>query len=520
MLSQASAAQISSPSTSGETFTLSGTVVNSVTGEPIARAMVRTNGPVQRTGFSDGEGHFQFDGLPAGQVTLTAQKPGYSAQHNAPGSAAGWVHIGSNTGAVVVKLVPQSAIYGRVTDASGQAIEHVPIRLTARSLRDGRKLWEPRGMTETDEDGHFRFPNLMAGTYFVSAGPLVAEQLLAASEKPKSGFAHVYYPGAADLASALPIQLSGGQQTEADFSLSAVPVYQVSGAISGHLADQGVGLQLLTSSGDELSLPTTFNMETGTFKLDGLPAGAYILRASSQAEGQPLRADRPLNVNANIADLRLALAPAVSIPIVVRMESRNTSSANSSARNQDRLPITVRLLPADANASESFSTTQRGGSAMVLQNVDPGTYTAELMPQLPWYVQSATYGPSNLLYDDVAVASGQSYPMEIVLRDDSASLSGMVKSSDANQPAATVVVVAQPAGKATPRVVRGVGNEFSVSGLAPGEYLVFAFDSIDGMEYGNPDAFAPYASQAAHITLTGNQRGQVSLDLIQVEKGD
>ena len=69
MLSQASAAQISSPSTNGETFTLSGTVVNSVTGEPIARAMVRTNGPVQRTGFSDGEGHFQFDGLPAGQVT-------------------------------------------------------------------------------------------------------------------------------------------------------------------------------------------------------------------------------------------------------------------------------------------------------------------------------------------------------------------------------------------------------------------------------------------------------------------
>jgi hypothetical protein len=142
------------------------------------------------------------------------------------------------------------------------------------------------------------------------------------------------------------------------------------------------------------------------------------------------------------------------------------------------------------------------------------------MPQLPWYVQSATYGPSNLLYDDVAVASGQSYPMEIVLRDDSASLSGMVKSSDANQPAATVVVVAQPAGKATPRVVRGVGNDFSVSGLAPGEYLVFAFDSIDGMEYGNPDAFASYASQAAHIALTGNQRGQVSLDLIQVEKGD
>ena len=518
ILSEISAAQ--SPSANGETFTLNGTVVNSVTGEPIARALVQTNGRVQRSAFSDSEGHFQIDGLPAVQVTLTAQKPGYSTQHNGPGAAAGWIAIGSNTGAQVVKLVPQSAIYGRVTDASAQALEHVPVRLTARSVRDGRKLWEQRGMTETDEDGHFRFPNLMQGTYYVAAGPLVAEQLLAAGEKSKTGFAHVYYPGAPELASALPIQLSGGQQTEADFSLSAVPVYEVSGSISGHLADQGVGFQLLTSSGDELSLPTTFNMETGTFKLEGLPAGSYIVRAVAQAEGQPMRADRLVNVAANIEDLRLALAPSVSIPIVVRMESRSSSNVSTSIRLHDRPPISVRLLPADANTAESSSTVQRGSSTMVLQNVDPGTYTAELMPQVPWYVQSATYGQSNLLYDDMFVASGQSYPMEIVLRDDSASLSGTIKSSDANQPSATVVVVPQPAGKMTPRVVRGAGSDFNVSGLAPGEYLVFAFDSIDGLEFSNPDVFGPYASQAAHITLTGNQRGQVSLDLIQIGKGD
>lgn len=481
--------------------------------------MVRTNGTVQRTGFSDSEGHFQIDGLPPGQITLTAQKPGFSTQRWI--DSAGLIQIGPNTGTVVLKLVPQSAIYGRVTDASGQAIEHVPIRLTARSVRDGRRLWEQRGMTETDDDGHFRFPNLTAGSYFVAAGPVVAEQLLAAGEKPKTGFAHVYYPGAPDLASALPIQLSGGQQTEADFSLSAVPVYQVSGSITGHLPDQGVGFQLLTSSGDELSLPTSFNMETGTFKLEGLPAGSYIVRAISQADGQPMRAERLVNVAANIADLRLALAPTVSIPIVVRMEARSSSNGSSSARTPDRPPISVRLLPADPNASESFSTVQHGSSGPVLQNVDPGTYTAELLPQLPWYVQSASYGQSNLLYDDIVIASGQSYPMEIVLRDDSASLSGTVKSSDAGQPAsATVVIIAQPAGKMAPRVVRGVGTDFGVSGLAPGEYLVFAFDTIDGMEYGNADSFVPYASQAAHITLTANQRGQVSLDLIPIGKGD
>jgi hypothetical protein len=135
-------------------------------------------------------------------------------------------------------------------------------------------------------------------------------------------------------------------------------------------------------------------------------------------------------------------------------------------------------------------------------------------------VQSASYGQTNLLSDDITVAPGQSYSMEIVLRDDSASLSGTVKNSDVSHVPATVVIVPQPAGKVIPRVARNVFNEFTVSGLVPGEYLVYAFDSIDDLEYSNADAFAPYASQAAHIALTGNQRGQVSLDLIQVGKGD
>ena len=192
------AAQSSSTSTSGnETYTITGTVVNSVTGEPIPRALVRTNGMVQRTAFTDSEGHFQIDGLPAMKANVAAQKPGYSLPNDDFHS---WFQVGANTPALVVKLTPQSAIYGRVTDLSGQPIEHMPLHLTARSLREGRKMWEQRAMTESDEDGHFRFPNLTSGTYYVAAGPLDSEpHILAAGEKAKTGFPHVYYPGVTDL---------------------------------------------------------------------------------------------------------------------------------------------------------------------------------------------------------------------------------------------------------------------------------------------------------------------------------
>ena len=310
---------------------------------------------------------------------------------------------------------------------------------------------------------------------------------------------------------------------EADFSFSTVPIYQIAGTIAGRQPDQGVGFQLLTLSGDDISLASNFNMETGAFKLDEVPAGSYIVRAISQAGLQPMRAEARVNVATSIEDLRLTLAPTVTIPIVVRMESRGSSGGSTNSPwSPDHPPLSVRLVPADPNTAEQFSTFEQrsGHPTLVLQNVDPGTYTAVLMPQPPWYVQSATYAQSNVLYDDMLVSSGQSYPMEIALRDDSASLTATVKSSDGSPVTATVVVVPQPAGKVTPRIVRGGSNEFSVYGLPPGDYLVFAFDRIDDLEYANPDTFTPYASQAAHVTLTPNQKAQVSLDLISVGKGD
>jgi len=506
-----------------ETFVVSGTVVNSVTGEAIPRAMVRINGVANRSAFSDSEGRFQFENVPAGQIVLTAQKPSYFTEQDESGySVLRPIMAGPKAGALSIKLVPQGAIFGRVLDASGQPIEHISLRLSARALRDGRKHWEQRGMTETDEEGHFRFANLNPGTYYLAVGPAQSEgRILATGEKPTTGFPHLYYPGVPDLISAAPLQLTAGQQMQADFSLNPVPVYHVSGNIIGQGSEsRGVGVQVFTSSGDDLMLPTSFNMELGTFSLDSVPAGSYLLKAISTADMQPLRAEVKLNVASNLDGVHLALAPAVSIPIVVHMQSHASSGA--SPWNEDRPPVTVGLLPTQPNAAEAFSTfEQRGGrNVMLLPNVDSGSYTVNLMPQPPWYVQSASYGQTNVLYDDIAVTSGQSYPLEIVLRDDSASLTAIVRSPD-NAPRPMIVLVApQPATKAAPRILQGVSGSVTLTGLAPGDYLVYALDRMEGLEYANADALAAYASQAGHVTLTANQQGQVTLDLIHVGKGE
>lgn len=528
VLSGGAVAQISpSRSTKSDaTFALSGSVVNSVTGESVGHALVRIDGSSQRTVFADGEGHFQIEGLPPGMVTVSAQKPGYFSPQELRGRADnGLVTVGT-TDSVVLKLTPQSAISGRITDATGQPIEHMPVRLTAKPLREGRKHWEPRGQKQTDEDGRYRFANLMPGTYYLAAGPSSDDtHLLAGTERPKTGYASMYYPGVPDLASASPIQLAAGQHAEADFSMSAGPVYHVTGTVAGYPPHQGVGVMFLSQSGDDLSLPARFNMETGGFDVDSVPPGGYVVKAFSQGgPDQPLRGEAHLNVVASVENLHLVLGPAISIPVVVRMESRASSNPGTGAAATQGPPLSVRLLSTDPTAPESYSIVRNnsGTYSAVLQNVEPGKYSVDLIPWSTWYVQSAQYGQTNLLYDDLSIASaGQIYPMEIVLRDDGATLTGTVKSPDGTGAQATVVAVPEPASRVSAKVAySSLQNGFTFNGLAPGEYLIYAFDYADRLEYSNPDVLQAYASQAAHVTLAPNQKTQVVLDLIRTGDGD
>ena len=225
-----------------------------------------------------------------------------------------------------------------------------------------------------------------------------APELLAANEKPKTGFPLAYYPGIPDVASASPIQLSAGQQAEADFSLTAVPVYQLSGIVTGYLPEQGVGVQVFNPSGDEVMLSTSVNMESGVIHADNVPAGSYVIKVFPQTPTQILRAETRVNVSSTSTTCGW-LVLAVSIPVAVRLESRSSSSSSSSVISQDRPPVSVGLISNDTTAPESYATLVQQGAghgSYMLQNVDSGTYVADVTPQSPWYVQSATDGQTNV----------------------------------------------------------------------------------------------------------------------------
>ena len=490
----------------------------------MARALVRVLEPVPRSAFTDQEGHFQIDGVQEGSP-LGAQKPGYFGPMDLDDGSNRPVIASSAIGSVTLKLTPQSVIYGRVTNIAGEPIERLPVRLTERSVREGRQRWDSLGFAESDEDGGFRFANLRPGTYYLAVGPGGREvRLLAKDGKGRTGYPITYYPGAPDVASASPIELNPGQQREADFSMPAIAVYQVSGTVTGYEATQGVGLQILDQAGQDLALPLRFSTNTGTFACENVPAGTYILRASSQMGDHPLRAELPLNVTADLDNIHLVMGPALSIPVMVRMETRDASNSTAPGWNRETPPVSVRLISLIRLAVELNSNLVQQGpghQVMTVPDVDPGKYAVNVAPWGPWYIQSASYGPTNLLSDDLTVATGQNYAIEIVLRDDGATLMGNVKSSDGVEVQATVLVVPESASRRGTKIAPSFPpNGFSLNALAPGEYLIFAFDHAGKIEYANADALQPYASQATHVTLSPKQETHVVLNLIHIGDGE
>ena len=512
-------------------------MVNAATGEAIPRALVTLQGSPTHNAFTDTNGSFSIEAVPAGQHVITAQKPGYFGSNETSGSfrAPQFVDVGPNTEPATIKLEPENIIFGRITDANGQPVEFVSVRLTQRVVRNGRARWEQRGWAQSDDEGSYRFANLQPGTYYLSAGPDMAHRdaLFATPDQPRTGWPGLYFPEAPDLASAAPIRVHSGQHFQADMVMNRVPLFVVSGFVSGFAPGRGVSLQVQNSSGESVGMGTRFQPDTGQFEIH-LPSGSYRLKAISAAGEQQMRAELRLAVEKDLHDVQLVLQPAVSLPIRVRMDDRGQNSGQGpgapgsyarriGAVSGDTPPVSVHLIASDPGGADVYSsyTGTAGNRTFALRGIDPGRYTAEVSSYGGWYVESAQCGNTNLLAEDLAVSAGASCPIEILLRNDSGTLNVTIKSSE--QGASGIAILVPARGRAAPRShsfynsgqPKSGPTTLTLNDIAPGDYLLYVFDNPAAVEYSNPEALRPYASQATPVTVNRAQTVKVTAELIQ-----
>jgi hypothetical protein len=515
-------AQLQPAANNSVTYPLDGVVLNSATGEPIRAALVQVHARAQISVLTGTDGKFHFEGLAQGPNNVSVRKPGFFSEQQDP-RRNNLVQVSANMQSVVLKLVPESVIYGRVTDQNGEPAERLPVKLMYQNVENGEMRWQQRG-AQTNEDGEFRMFGLQAGTYYLKAGPssTPTDQGPNLSQRRRQGYAGTYYPGAPDLASATAIKAVPGQEFRADLNLKTAPFYQVTGTVVGSPLGVPYGVRFLTKEGEPLPSGVGINTSTGSFIASSIPAGPYIIKAfATIGNGQQmLIANLPLDVNSDVAGVRLVLGQPATIP--VNVEFHLSPKSNSGFNPGRAQPISVELISSKSALSvQRFQASPEGppeNRSLAIRNLEPGIYNVQIRPSGPWYVESAQCGSTNLLTRELVVTTGGSgQPIEVVLRDDFATIEAVVLSDGRATPATVLVISENNSTMATTLFVNESGK-LQKTNLAPGEYRVFAFDRVDGLEYANPEAMRPYLTGAQFIRVAPG--GQASLNLELQKRGD
>src|SRR5258708_8122705 len=218
-------------------YKLQGTVVNSITGLPVPRALVFVGGAKHSAMLTGPEGQFEFSGLPAGNAYVTIIKPGFSPEgmegERMPSVI---IEVGAKTGKVELKLVPECVITGQITGKDEEPLEGASIDALAVRIQGGHKQLVPvrRGVT-SDEDGNFRLAGLAPGRYYIRARTAnVSRRILGAlSESGSQAYPPVvYYPASNELESATPLDLTGRHRAHVILSLNLPPPFHITGALA------------------------------------------------------------------------------------------------------------------------------------------------------------------------------------------------------------------------------------------------------------------------------------------------
>lgn len=556
LLCLAAATACSAQSSAGDTvYHLHGTVIDGITGKPLSRALVKsgdqrlatmtgTDGkfsidisvperpvnPAARTGY--GSGSFTNFG---GSVLLMAQKPGYLVLQNRLTPIAIGEALSSTP--VEIKLMPAAIVTGHVSSAAADSAAGVRVNLLRHSVQDGHRFWTQAGTSTTNAHGDFRFPDLNPGEYALLTSQWAGEQ----PQPTQRGaitqqYPPTFYGDVRNLAGSTKLRLHYGDTTPTDIHLHLANYYPITVPVTTGSSSSPVNARLIgpenSSSGAVLRYNRTENAIEGS-----LPSGDYTLMLSNAVAGpQQLFAQLPLHVESEpVRTGAIALSPPASVQIHVHTEftkqegsgngsmaiSARLQSANSSRISVQPQLLQILLRSEDGNGGFSVSHPTPSGD-LIIDNLQPGRYYVQEQI-FRGYVSSMTSGGVDLRDHLLIVnASNPPDPIDVSLRDDTATLTGNVLPGDGPLPQMSFIVVlpTDSAGRYT-QGFAGPDGKYAATNIPPGSYRVFAFRGQPvQLPYRDPEAMHHYDDKGIAITINASGSQQLDVPLLDPPEED
>jgi len=474
------------------TFRISGTMVNGVTGQALAKARVtlapddHSSQPIEMTTGSDGR--FQFEGLPAGSWTLHAERRGFIGQdyglRSILSSGSIWIVTGSDGGSENIRfaLNPPAVITGRVADEDGEPIMHAFVQLLVQ-LSGLRKEYRVAKTVPTDDTGEYRIPDLPAGKYYLF--------VIVPAPTGDGGYMPEYYPSAADAKLAKSIALKPGEEFSADFSLQRT--HGVSLQVEGFSGIPGGAeseLLALLAPGPENSAVSVSTLGPGLGRtFSHLVPGHYKL-VVADLKGTTATT-KWIDVGPEGGTVTLPFANPPDVTAKVRVENGDASL----------LPSAMLGFTAFGDPGQNYRPIPREGT-VTFPALASGRYMI-LLESKDLYIKSMTARNARVADGMIELPESGPVQLEITVAGDVGRVQGKVRSGD--KPVSGDKVVLAPSEESAAiadyhAYVSDSDGTFDFRGIKPGSYLLFATPDVD-LEYGDRAALAKYLASAKTVRV-------------------
>jgi hypothetical protein len=512
---------------------------------------------------ADANGRFAIKDLPAGKYTVEGGLPGFFA--GPADDVLADVEDGKRAD-IVVPLAAGATVTGRVKNASGKALPNVTVTAYVITYQNG-KIIPDAAMTDTSDDrGDYRLYGLPPGDYVVVADPprysvtpapaapttppqtLIEERYQSTQILSTPQVMRTFYPQALTSAEARILAIKGGEllsgmditmQKGVSFKISgevrgipssaiATPQARIQGMLGLEYRDPSIIDMRSTTAGGSIASPGSFVFTpsadgySAKYEMTGVLPGEYYIVPRVNQTIPPSNGNVTINrypvdvIDRDVTNLNLELFKAASISGTVTIDGRPPGST------------TVRVsFQAVGNPSPVY---QGVGNRPVIAKAEDGTfltgapparYRVELGAGIPpeLYLEDVRQGGFSIFESGFEAGKETVGPIQVMLRSGGGIVEGIVKDAAGKPVRNSTVVVIPPESRRLVRTLyktatSDAAGRFTVRGIAPGAYKIFAWPNLVGGEFYNSRFLSKFEFRGKAINVAQGATLTESLTLI------
>jgi hypothetical protein len=277
-----------------------------------------------------------------------------------------------------------------------------------------------------------------------------------------------------------------------------------------------------------------YNPATGEFEVREVAAGSYWLMVQTQplpnvAGGRAAvpdpatilssinRAQVPVEVSRDLDNVTVAVSPGITIPGRLRIEGNPPAGQDPYSRFMPML---------QTNGGSILSAVIQGGlpprpaadGTFSLTKITPGDYKLVITGLDPtMYIKDAHIDRADVL-QGISIGDRVDGMLDIVISTNAGQIDGTVVDA-AGKPVTAVQAVLIPDRLRNrydlfKTAVTGANGRFTIRGITPGDYKLFAWEDIEPFSYFDAEVVAPFEAKGRPVHIQDNSKETLEVKII------